>query len=147
MKKLLLILLLAPTLIQAEEFNLVCEGEKLTFDGYGNENKYPETIGVNVREESIKIGKYSYSNDVIDSSSGFIESSYIKDNDLITVNQTYSEAPTKKNCGLTNYSVNIDRITGMIKTEWRQTDICMDKKYFMHVIYEGKCKKQKGNAF
>ena len=34
MKKLLLLILLAPTLIHAEEFNLVCEGEKLSMANY-----------------------------------------------------------------------------------------------------------------
>ena len=147
MKKLLLILLLIPTLIQAEEFNLVCEGEKLTFDGYGNENKYPETIGVKVRKESITIDKARYSDTKYDDSIGKRETNYLKNNDLITVFSNITDPITKKHCGYITYTANIDRITGMIKTEWRQTDECMDKKYFLHTIYEGKCKKQKGNAF
>ena len=147
MKKLLLILLLIPTLIQAEEFNLVCEGDTFTYDDYGNESKYSEIIGVKVGEESIKIGKNSYSTLVFDNSFSSRETSYIKDNDFITVTQTHRESATKKHCGITKYTANIDRITGLIKTEWRQTDRCMDTKYFMQAIYEGKCKKQQGNAF
>ena len=147
MKKLLLFILLAPTLIQAEEFNLVCEGEKLYISNNQVDSTSSETIGIKVGEESIKIGKNSYSTLVFDNSFSSLEASYIKDNDLITVTQTHRESATKKHCGITKYIANIDRITGLIKTDWRQTDKCMSKDYFMHAIYEGKCKKQKENAF
>ena len=146
MKKLLLLLLLLPTLIQAEDFNLVCEGEKLyMFDNQDGFND-KETIAVKVKEKSIKIKNNTYSTSTYDSY-GKIETNYLKNSDLITVTQTSSDEPSKKHCGYITYTANIDRITGMIKTEWRQTDKCMSKDYFAHTIFEGKCKKQKGNAF
>ena len=138
MKKLLL-LLLVPTFIQAEEFNLVCEGETFTFDDYGNKSNYSETIGIKVREENIKIKKYTYStwrNDLI-------ESSYIKDEDSISVAQTSRMG----SCSYINYMVDINRVTGLIETIWRQTDSCKEGELIMQANFEGKCKKQKGNAF
>ena len=70
MKKLLILLLLIPTLIQAEEFNLVCEGEELyTFasrDGW----KDKKIIVVKVREESIRIDNSTYSTQKYNNSAG-----------------------------------------------------------------------------
>ena len=45
------------------------------------------------------------------------------------------------------YTAEIDRVSGVIKTEQRLTDECRSKKFFIHTFFEGKCKKQKGNAF
>jgi len=96
MKKLLLILLLIPTLIQAEEFNLVCEGEKLSMandiDGFTTK----ETIAVKVREESISIDNYDYYDYKHADSSRKVEMNYIKYDDLIRVFSDVTDTPTKK---------------------------------------------------
>ena len=147
MKKLLLLLLLIPTLIQAEEFNLVCEGERLTMANGIDGFKAKETITVKVREESISIDNVNYSDAKYDNSLGNVETNYIKYNDLIKVFSNVKGTPTKKHCVYSTYIAEIDRVSGVIKTEHRQTDKCMDKRYYVHVIFEGKCKKQKGNAF
>ena len=147
MKKLLLILLLAPTLIQAEEFNLICEGERLYFDSTKSESKTPKTITVKVKEESIEIDKVNYSDTNYEGEISKIETHYIKLDDLIRVFSDVTDTPSKEYCGYTSYTAEIDRISGLIRTKYRTTDDCMDKRYFAHVIYEGKCKKQQGKAF
>ena len=147
MKKLLLLLLLVPNLIQAEEFALVCEGEKLSMASGMDGFKDKETITVKVREESITIDKVYYSDAKYDDSLVKVETNYINYNDLIQVFSNVTDTPTKKHCGYITYTANIDRVSGVIKTEWRKTDECMNERYYVHVIYEGKCKKQKGNAF
>jgi len=147
MKKLLLLLFLVPTLIQAEEFNLVCEGEKLSMASVMDGFKDKETIAVKVREKSIEIKNVTYSTRTSDESYGKIKTNYLKNSDYITVFSTSRDTPSKKHCSFVDYTANIDRVTGMIKTDWRQTDKCMSKDYFLHIIYEGKCKKQKENAF
>ena len=147
MKKLLILLLLIPTLIQAEEFNLVCEGERLYFDSTKSESITPKTITVKVKEESIKIDKVNYSDTNFEGEISKIETHYIKHDDLIRVFSNITDTPSKEHCGYTTYTAEIDRVSGLIRTEFRRTDECMDKRYFAHFIYEGKCKKQKGNAF
>ena len=143
MKKLLLLLLFIPTLIQAEEFILICEGEKATFDNYANVKKYIDKIGVKVREESIEIGKNTYST----RGNNFIESSYTKTNDLISVFQISKSGSNNESCSQITYMAEINRITGIIRTSWRLTDPCMDEGYFSHATYDGECKKQKNNPF
>ena len=147
MKKLLILLLLIPTLIQAEEFNLVCEGEELyTFDSRDGW-KDKKIIVVKVREESIRIENSTYSTQKKNNSAGNFESLYTKDTDLITVFLTNIHPPKKNNCQRADFTASIDRVSGLIKTESRITDKCRGKKWFMGKIYEGRCKKQKGNAF
>ena len=143
MKKLLLLVLLATTLIQAEEFNLVCEGEMIYLADNQADSKFSKTIGVKVREESIKIDKYTFYTRIIDSLSSYLAVEYIKDNNLITVTKTSKIAPNKKHCSIIDYTANINRVNGAMKTEWRQTDKCMSKEYFFHAIFEGKCKMQR----
>lgn len=139
--------MLVPNLIQAEEFALVCEGEKLSMASGMDGFKDKETITVKVREESIEIKNVTYSTRTSDDSYGKIKTNYLKNSDYITVFSNVTNTPTKKHCGYITYTANIDRVSGVIKTEWRKTDECMNERYYVHVIYEGKCKKQKGNAF
>ena len=146
MKKLLL-LLLVPTFIQAEEFNLVCEGERLSFDNFDNESKYSKTITVKVKEESITIDKVNYSDAKFDDSLEKNVTNYLKNNDSIKVFRNITDNTTKERCNYLSYTADIDRVSGVIKTELRITDKCMDRRDFTHIIFEGKCKKQKGNAF
>ena len=147
MKKLLILLLLIPTLTSAEEFNLVCEGEKLSMANDIDGLTTKETIAVKVREESISIDNYDYYDYKHADSSRKVEMNYIKYDDLIRVFSDVTDTPTKKNCRNMTYTAEIDRVSGVIKTESRLTDKCMSKKFFIHTFFEGKCKKQKGNAF
>ena len=107
------------------------------------DSKFFKTIRVKVREESIKIDKYTFYTRINDSLSSYLSIEYIKDNDLITVTQTSKIAPNKKHCSIIDYTANINRVTGVIKTDWRKTDKCMSKEYFFHAIFEGKCKMQR----
>ena len=149
MKKLLILLLLIPTLIQAEEFNLVCEGEMLYMSDSTDGRKEKKTMVVKVKEESIVIddwppyrnrkGKWGLG--------GTIETNYLKNSELISVYQTKRDKADNEQCRVTHFTADIDRISGVIKREMRETDRCRDKSFFWHSIYRGKCKKQKGNAF
>ncbi|MDA7843391.1 hypothetical protein N9A26_00090 [bacterium] len=149
MKKLLILLLLIPTLIQAEEFNLVCEGEMLYMSDSTDGHKEKKTMVVKVGEKSIVIddwppyrnrkGKWGLG--------GTIETNYLKNSELISVYETTRDKPDNKNCRVVDFTADIDRISGVIKREMRETDRCRDKSFFWHSIYRGKCKKQKGNAF
>jgi len=74
MKKLLLLLLLIPTLIQAEEFKLICKGERVLTKSDSDVFKIKKSIVVKVRKTSIRAEDETYYN----SKSARFEGSYIK---------------------------------------------------------------------
>ena len=60
MKKLLILLLLIPTLIQAEEFKLVCEGERVLNKSDSDIFRIKKYIVVKVRKDSIRAEDETY---------------------------------------------------------------------------------------
>ena len=80
MKKLLLLLLLIPTLIQAEEFKLLCEGERVLTKSNSDVFRIKKSIAVKVRKASIRAEDETYYN----GNSARFKGSYKKDKDLIT---------------------------------------------------------------
>jgi len=100
MKKLLLILLLAPTLIQAEEFNLVCEGETSVFNEIKLFAKYDKTHIITIKDSTLFMKDINYSGEHFE----------INRNEYIawyTPEDTESTYPST--------TININRMTGKIK--------------------------------
>ena len=60
MKKLLLLLFFIPTLIQAEEFKLVCEGERVLTKSDSDVFRIKKSIVVKVRKASIRAEDETY---------------------------------------------------------------------------------------
>ena len=77
MKKLLILLLLITTLAQAEEFKLVCEGERVLNKSDSDVFRIKKSIVVKVRKDSIRAEDETYYN----GKSERFEGSYIQDED------------------------------------------------------------------
>ena len=136
MKKLLLLLFLLPTLTQAEEFNLVCEGEEksLMKEFTFTEEK---TIVVKVRADYVDVDNISY----ITKKS--IKESYYKFNSIDKDSIVVSFYGKKTgDCRETESSAHISRITGLIETTTMYWDTCKVEEFVQRTTFEGQCKKQ-----
>ena len=138
MKKLLILLLLIPTLSQTEEFKLLCEGEQLLTKSNSDVFRIKKSIVVKVRKTSIKAADETYYN----GKSARFEGSYIKDNNSISAMTVYTEAPSKNSCSVVGHDLSINLIDEKIYTTKRETNECKKKGYFSKIDFIGKCKKQ-----
>jgi len=156
LKKLLLLLFLLPTLTQAEEFNLVCEGEEVNVShkpDYILEEK--KTIVIKVGENFLSFGNNFFpgTQKFDDDNFGKYESNYYKGKDSIVLSYWGQEDPGGQDIPGNDYcpeydgTIKIDRITGVIREEQKKWDKCSSDFIFWHHTFEGKCKKQKENAF
>jgi len=143
MKKLLILLLLIPTLSHAEEFKLVCEGERVITKGESDVFKIKKSIVVKVRKASIRAEDETYYN----GKSPRFEGSYIKNKDLISAIMIYTETPSKRSCSVVGHDLSINLIDKTIYITKRETNECKKKGYFTNIDFIGKCKKQKLMAF
>jgi hypothetical protein len=128
MKKLLLLLLLAPNLIQAEELNLVCEGIATKPAFTTNREFY-----IKATDETIEMLPYS-----LFKGYDFI---YKKDKDLITVNVKEKQEYNDGYCTEYYYSLVINRMSGTIYYEYDAMNPC-EKTYHDYGTFKGTCKKQ-----
>ena len=138
MKKLLLLLLLIPTLIQAEEFKLVCEGERVLTKNDSDILRIKKSIVVKVRKASIRAEDETYYN----GKSARFEGSYIKDKELISAMTVYTEAPSKSSCSVVGHDLSINLVNETVYTSEREANECKKKGYFTKIEFTGKCKKQ-----
>ena len=138
MKKLLILLLLIPTLIQAEEFKLVCEGERVLTKSDSDVFRIKKSLVVKVRKDSIRAEDETYYN----GKSARFEGSYIHDEDSISAMTVYTEAPSKSSCSVVGHDLSINLIDETIYTTKRETNECKKKGYFTKIDFTGKCKKQ-----
>jgi hypothetical protein len=138
MKKLLILLLLIPTLIQAEEFKLVCEGERVLTKSDSDVFRIKKSIVVKVRKDSIRAEDETYYN----GKSARFEGSYIQDEDSISAMTVYTEAPSKSSCSVVGHDLSINLIEETVYITKRETNECKKKGYFTKIDFTGKCKKQ-----
>jgi len=144
MKKLLLLLLLAPIIIQAEVFNLVCKGIGYAEDSLIPLGKpYKETITVKVSEKTMKVGKIEYythkwKNDRVEA-----QGTYHKDKDSISGwNHSLVNMGGDGFCLTQQRTVLIDRISGTINLKQIDLGECKGRKSSFLYEFDGKCKKQ-----
>ena len=135
--------MLIPTLIHAEEFKLVCEGERVLTKSNLDVFRIKESIVVKVRNASIRAEDETYYN----GKSARFEGSYIKDKELISAMTVYTEAPSKSSCSVVGHDLSINLIDETIYITKRETNECKKKGYFTNIDFVGKCKKQKLGAF
>ncbi|MDB4096847.1 hypothetical protein N9542_02310 [Methylophilaceae bacterium] len=138
MKKLLILLLLIPTLIQAEEFKLVCEGERVLNKSDSDVFRIKKSIVVKVRKDSIRAEDETYYN----GKSARFEGSYIQDEDSISAMTVYTEAPSKSSCSVVGHDLSINLIEETVYITKRETNECKKKGYFTKIDFTGNCKKQ-----
>ena len=159
MKKLLLLLLLLPTLIQAEVLYLVCEGtnhtDKITVDYEYDKKFYVEATDEEIKIDEIKVddnyNDLTYFNAYIidfkpmadDTSSHY---SYVKDKEFIKLDSAYKYVRRSAKelydvCSETNYSLEINRMTGKILTKYNRKNSC-GTKLSTHNTFKGICKKR-----
>ena len=138
MKKLLILLLLIPTLSHAEEFKLLCEGEQLLTKSNSDVFRIKKSIVVKVRKASIRAEDETYYN----GKSARFEGSYIKDKDSISAMTVYTETPSKNSCSVVGHDLSINLFDETIYTIKRETNECKKEGYLTKIEFTGKCKKQ-----
>ena len=138
MKKLLIPLLLITTLTQAEEFKLVCEGERVLTKSDSDVFRMKKSIVVKVRKESIRAKDETYYN----GKSARFEGSYIQYEDSISAMTIYKEAPSKSSCSVVGHDLSINLIDKTLYITKRETNECKKKGYFTKIDFAGKCKKK-----
>ena len=138
MKKLLILLLLIPTLIQAEEFKLVCEGERVLTKSDSDVFRIKKSLVVKVRKDSIRAEDETYYN----GKSARFEGSYIQYEYSISAMTVYTEAPSKSSCSVVGHNLSINLIDETVFTTKKETNECKKKGYFTKIDFAGKCKKQ-----
>lgn len=138
MKKLLILLLLIPTLTQALEFKLACEGERVLTKSDSDVLRIKKSIVVKVRKASIRAEDETYYN----GKSARFEGSYIQDEDSISAMTVYTEAPSKSSCSVVGHDLSINLIDETVYITKRETNECKKKGYFTKIDFTGKCKKQ-----
>lgn len=157
MKKLLLLFLLLPNLIQAEALYLVCEGTnhtvKTTFDYEYDKKFYVEATDEEIKIDEIKddYNDYTYFNlytidfkPMADDTSSHY--SYVKDKEFIKLDSAYKYVRRSAKelydvCSETNYSLEINRMTGKILTKYNRKNAC-GTKLSTHNTFKGICKKR-----
>ena len=138
MKKLLIILLLIPTLSQAEEFKLTCEGERVLTKTDSDVLRIKKSIVIKVRNASVRAEDETYYN----GKSARFEGTYIQDEGSIAAMTVYTEAPSKSSCSVVGHDLSINLIDETVFTTKRETNECKKKGYFTKIDFTGKCKKQ-----
>ena len=132
-----------PTLIQAEEFKLVCDGERVLTKTDSDVFRIKKSIVVKVRKASIRAEDETYYN----GKSARFEGSYIKDKGSISAMTIYTEAPSKNSCSVVGHDLSINLIDETIYTTKRETNECKKKGYFTKIDFTGKCKKTNITGF
>ena len=132
-----------PTLIQAEEFKLVCEGERVLTKTDSDVLRIKKSIVVKVRKASIRAEDETYYN----GKSARFEGSYIQYEDSISAMTVYTEAPSKSSCSVVGHDLSINLIYETVYITKRETNECKKKGYFTKIDFTGKCKKKILMAF
>ena len=147
MKKLLLLLLLIPNLVMAEELILLCKGiQQYLYDNSGNLSSYQNEYSIKVFDDSMSVIRSSnkwetYINDRFNINDVEADMVYEKTKDSIYGMRDITYNLYKRY----EYSkVEINRITGdilyMQESLTKATDEYKEKSYSM--TFTGKCKKK-----
>lgn len=143
MKKLLILLLLSPTFIQAESLYLVCEGKvKMYKDNkIDQENSgLPLDIPLMQDKQIVEV----YESKIIVAGKTYIKGDDLFKNEYIkNTSSIYARSSTVAKCWSTNQKVSINRITGAIKVSFKNINKKCAEKDYIESTYEyfGKCKK------
>lgn len=128
-KKLLLLFLLSPAITFAEDFYLICEGEKEIMSKAVNDVS-KQIVSVVVSEKSIKYDDEDISN----FSSDRLKQNYDKTKEKIFFNSRLVDKEI-----ISELRGEIDRISGSISVRERATGV--------FIYFSGKCKKTTERAF
>ena len=150
MKKLLILLLLSPTLIQAESLYLVCEGKvkmykdnKIDQENSGILSDLPTMQDkqiVEVYESKIIVADKTYTNKGERAfGDGKWKDEYIKNGSSIN-----ARSSTITKCWSTTQTVSINRISGSIKVLFKNINKKCAENDYIEATYEyiGKCNKE-----
>jgi len=153
MKKLLILLLLMPTLTSAEEFILVCEGEqKETIDGK-NKSTSDEQYIVEINDAYLLVSGAAYKkaqkieNKKGSDSENAIDMRYEKTLSLINASMDATMFYGNEKCDqkiIIKTKLTIDRASSNINlSDTREySDDCKKKFRITNTTFKGKCKKQ-----
>ena len=136
MKKLLLIALIIPNFVLAEDFKLVCEGEESTFRNDVLENTSKASRTLQVKDDFIIIDSMTYKSKTFDYGAIKGSSKYVKDDTQIVLETTQ----VSNECDTALMNVKLNRSSGMIEAASKRIGACDGSSFTTSSKFMGKCK-------
>ena len=136
MKKLLLIALIIPNFVLADEIKLVCDGEESNYRNDVLETTSKTSLKLQVRDDSIVIDSMTYKSKTFDYGAIKGSSKYVKDDRHIVLetNQISNE------CDMASMNIKLNRTTGMLETTSKRIGACDGSSFSTLTKFEGKSK-------
>ena len=136
MKKLLLIALIIPNFVLADEIKLVCEGEESNYRNDVLENTSKTSFTLHVRDDSILIDTMTYKSKTFDYGAIKGSSKYIKEDAQVVLATTQ----VSNECDTALLNVKLNRSNGMIESTAKRIGACDGSSFTTSTKFKGKCK-------
>ena len=136
MKKLLLIALIIPNFVLADEIKLVCEGEESDYRNDVLENTSKASLTLQVKNDSIVIDSMTYKSKTFDYGAIKGESKYIKDDAQVIL----ETSQVSNECYTALFSVKLNRSNGFIESTAKRIGACDGSSFTTSTKFKGKCK-------
>lgn len=136
MKKLLLIALIIPNFVLADEFKLICEGEESKYRNDVLENTSKISLKLQVRDDSILIDSMTYKSKTFDYGAVKGSSKYVKEDAQIVL----ETSQVSNECDTSLLNVKLNRTSGMIETNSKRIGTCDGSSFTAETKFKGKCK-------
>ena len=136
MKKLLLIALTIPNLVLADDFKLVCEGEKSNYRNDVLENTSKASLTLQVKNDSVVIDSMTYKSKIFDYGAIKGESKYIKEDTQVIL----ETSQVSNECDTALLNVKLNRSNGMIESTAKRIGACDGSSFTTSTKFKGKCK-------
>ena len=136
MRKLLLIALTIPTLVLADDFKLVCEGEESNYRNDVLENTSKASFILHVRDDSIVIDSMTYKSKTFDYGAIKGSSKYVKEDAQVVLETTQ----VSNECDTALLNVKLNRSSGMIESTDKRIGACDGSSFTTSTKFKGKCK-------
>ena len=136
MKKLLLIALIIPNFVLADEFKLICEGEESKYRNDVLENTSKASLTLQVKNDSIVIDSMTYKSKTFDYGAVKGSSKYVKEDAQIVL----ETSQVSNECDTSLLNVKLNRTSGMIETNSKRIGTCDGSSFTAETKFKGKCK-------
>jgi hypothetical protein len=135
MKKLILIALIIPNFVLADDLKFVCEGEKSNYRNDVLENTSKASFTLHAKDDSIVIDSMTYKSKTFDYGAIKGESKYAKEDDLIVLETTQ----VSNECDTALLNVKLNRSSGMIESTDERIGACDGSSFTTSTKFKGKC--------
>ena len=136
MKKLLLIALIIPNFVLADEIKLVCDGEESNYRNDVLETTSKTSLKLQVKNDSIVIDSMTYKSKTFDYGAIKGESKYTKE-DAQVILETSQDS---NECDTALLKVKLNRSNGMIESTAKRIGACDGSSFTTSTKFKGKCK-------